>query len=500
MSLSTTSRRRSSAVISVAVAVAAIVVASCAPTDPPTTTTTSTTSTTTTVAPGGPAIVGQACQPDSGVTVVVDFTALDDTVKIGCAPGTQASGLSALAAAGFTAGSESGPGTVCTIDSLPTQGFPYCWTTGGYWGYWKAPDRSTAWDFSPVGATDGPLAQGSVEGWAWAPAFNGAAPRVSVAALAGHTPAPACEVPDAPVLSIIDDDEVLTFTILGGDAIEVATLPAEADISSAVFTESSTLALNGLSGPTRVVARSASPDCQVDEVFDAVYDVRSSYTGRPGLAGSTSNARAAADPAFVGWASGYVDYVPGADVTAGFQTPANAVGAYTTSLVVLGNNGRITMTFDDAIVDGAGDDFAVFENGFNQNATSENLFTELAFVEVSSNGVDFVRFDSASVQLAPVGGFGFQDPRLLGGLAGKDPGGWGSAFDLAALRNDPLVRGGAVDLGDIRFVRLRDVVGASDYPASGDLYNDSFGRQIFDAHPTTGSGGFDLRAVGVLNQ
>ncbi len=44
------------------------------------------------------------------------------------------------------------------------------------------------------------------------------------------------------------------------------------------------------------------------------------------------------------------------------------------------------------------------------------------------------------------------------------------------------------------------MVGASDYPNVGDSYLDSFGRQIFDAHLTTGSGGFDLRAVGVLNQ
>lgn len=496
MSLSTRSRCRSSALLHTAVVLAAMVVAACTPTNPPATTTT----TTTTIDPGGPTIVGQACQPGTGVTVVVDFTELDDTVKVGCAPGTQASGLSALAAAGFTAGSESGPGTVCTIDSLPAQGFPFCWTTGGYWGYWKAPDRETPWDFSQVGATDGPLVQGSVEGWAWAPAFNGSAPRVSVADLADHTPVPICAVPDAPVLSVIDDDEVLSFVIPGGGAIEVATLPAEADVSTAVFTETSTLALSGSSGPTRVLARAASAGCQVDEVFDAVYDVRASYTGRPGVAGSTSNARAAADPGFVGWATGYVDYVAGADVTAGFQTPQNAVGPYSTSLVVLGNNGRITMTFSDPIVDGAGDDFAVFENGFNQNATSENLFSELAYVEVSTNGTDFVRFDSASRQSVPVGGFSYQDPRLLGGLAGKDPGGWGTAFDLAALRNDPAVRSGVVDLDDIRFVRLRDVVGASDYPASGDLYSDSFGRQIFDAHPTTGSGGFDLRAVGVINR
>lgn len=313
-------------------------------------------------------------------------------------------------------------------------------------------------------------------------------------------PLPECEVPLAPVLSIIDDDEVLPFGLPGGGAVEIAVLDADADPDDAIFSTASALALAGRSGPTRVLARAVSDECEVVDTFDAVYDVRAQYTGRPGISGSTSTARAAADASFVGWATGYTDYVPGADVSASFQTPANAVGPYSTSLVVLGNNGRITLTFDTPIVDGDGDDFAVFENGFNLNATSELLFTELAYVEVSSNGVDFVRFDSASRQPGPVGGFGSQDPGLLGGLAGKDPGGWGTVFDLGALANQPAVRNGAVDLSDIRYVRLRDVVGASDYPTAGDLYNDSFGRQIFDAHPTTGSGGFDLRAIGVLNQ
>lgn len=310
---------------------------------------------------------------------------------------------------------------------------------------------------------------------------------------------PDCPVPDAPVLSIIDDDEVLPFTIPGDGPIEVAVLAASDDPSTAVFTETSTQALAGQSGLTRVLARSGSEDCTVTEGFDAVYDVQATYTGRPDLAGTTSQAVAAAAPSLVGWATGYADYVPGADVTAGFQTPDNAVGPYTTGLVVLGNNGRITMTFATPITDGAGNDFAVFENGFT-NGSAEQLFTELAYVEVSSNGVDFVRFDSASGQPAAVGAFGFQDPRLLGGLAGKDPGGWGTVFDLSALANKAEVRNGTVDLSAITHVRLRDVVGASDYPTTGDNYRDSFGRQIFDAHPTTGSGGFDLRAVGVLNQ
>lgn len=491
---------RSRALLTIPVVALAIVTGACAPapTDPGPTTTTTTT--TTLPEPQGPTVTGTACRPGSGVTVVVDFTALDDTVKIGCAPGAQANGFSALAAAGFTVGQESGAGTLCKVDGLPTEGFPYCWLTGGYWSYWKAADRSTEWGFAQVGAGSGPLTHGSVEGWSWAPGFADAAPRVSVAQLAQHTPAlTVCPVPEAPVLSIIDDDEELRFTVDGGGAIQVAVLAASADPSTAVFVETDTLALAGHAGPTRVLARSASSECEPVEVFDAVYDVRDSYTGRPDLPGSSSNAVAGTSASLIGWATGYENYRPGSDVTAGFQTPANAVGPYSSSLVVLGNSGEITLTFDAPITDGAGDDFAVFENGFT-SGNSELLFTELAYVEVSSNGTDFVRFDSASRQPTPVGAFAYQDPRLLGGLAGKDPGGWGSAFDLSALSNKAAVRSGVVDLSAVTHVRIVDVVGAADYPAPGDAYPDSFGRQIFDTHLTTGSGGFDLRAVGVLNQ
>lgn len=313
------------------------------------------------------------------------------------------------------------------------------------------------------------------------------------------TPPATCAVPEAPVLSVIDDDEVLSFVLPGGGVVEVAALPASDDPGSATFDQTSTLALAGLSGPTRVLARAAASGCVIDGIFDAVYDVRPTYTGRPDLPGSTSSAVAATNPSIVGWATGYSDYSPGTDVNTGFQTPTNAVGPYGTDVVVLGNSGSITLTFAAPITDGPGDDLAVFENGFT-NGTAEQLFTELAYVEVSSNGTDFVRFDSASRQPTAVGSFAYQDPRLLGGLAGKDPGGWGTVFDLGALSNQAAVRDGTVDLSAITHVRLRDVVGASDYPNVGDSYLDSFGRQIFDAHLTTGSGGFDLRAVGVLNQ
>lgn len=500
---------RSRAALALPLAVAALILGACVPPDPGTPTTsststssTSTSSTTSTTLPlGAPTVTGQACQPGSGVTVVVDFTRLDNSVKIGCAPGAQANGLAALAAVGFAVGSQSGAGTVCTIDNRPTEGYPYCWLTGGYWGYWKAPNRTTPWDFSLVGAGDGPIAQGAVEGWSWAPNFDGVAPRVSVADLAAHTPAlPVCAVPDAPVLSIIDDEEVLPFTIAGGGPIEVAAIAAGADPSTAVYTQTSSLPLAGLSGPTRFLARSASAGCQVVDRFDAVMDVRSEYAPRvitSGVQNPLSPAVSKDSSSILGWATGFSNYTPGADVSATYQVPSNAFGPPDSSPTVLGNGGHATYTFAAPIANGAGYDLAVYENPFTSGA---NDFLEFAYVEVSSNGVDFVRFDSANRWPTPVAAFGTMSTASVGGLAGKDLTNWGTPFDLETLKNKAAVRNGTVDLSKITHVRIVDIVGANDYPNVGDRYLDSWGRQIFDAHKTTGSGGFDLMGIGVLHQ
>ncbi len=123
----------------------------------------------------GRAVFGEACEPGEGVTVVVDFGSLPGGVVVGCAPGAQATGFAALAAAGFTVGFDGGPGMVCTIDGRPVEGYPFCWSTGGYWSYWKK-DRGGAWDFSRTGGGSGPVPVDAVEGWSWAADFASAPP------------------------------------------------------------------------------------------------------------------------------------------------------------------------------------------------------------------------------------------------------------------------------------------------------------------------------------
>jgi hypothetical protein len=181
---------------------------------------------------------------------------------------------------------------------------------------------------------------------------------------------------------------------------------------------------------------------------------------------------------------------------ASFGVPENALGPVggvdTLDVVSLGDGGFATLFFQGGISDGAGDDFAVFENGF---FTVDGLFTELAFVEVSSNGADFARFDSVSLTPSAPGSFGTIDPTDISNLAGKQPIELGTGFDLAQLASHPLVTAQILDLDEVRYVRVVDVIGnGSTFDAQDPEH------AVFDPYPTAfSSGGFDLQGIGVLN-
>jgi hypothetical protein len=225
-----------------------------------------------------------------------------------------------------------------------------------------------------------------------------------------------------------------------------------------------------------------------------VYDPQVGQPGSLGIAASSDR--------FVGWASSVVGLQRGpqnvANPTgplASFGVGSNALGASNGTLVSLGDGGSITLGFDRPIADGEGADFAVFENGFAMG-TDGLAYLELGFVEVSSNGVDFFRFAAASLTPTDtqVGGFGPLDARGLNNLAGKHVAGFGTPFDLSELSGlSPLL-----DTLAVRYVRIVDVIGSID-PALGS--RDASGRLINDPYATPfASGGFDLDAVGVMNQ
>lgn len=158
------------------------------------------------------------------------------------------------------------------------------------------------------------------------------------------------------------------------------------------------------------------------------------------------------------------------------------------AIVSLGDSGQITLTFSGLIVDGPGYDFAVFENGFTNN------YMEFAHVEVSSDGINFVRFASTSeIPLSPqLTNFTYSDCRMVNNLAGKYRAGFGTPFDINELPDYPYLNKNAIS-----HIRLVDVIG----DASGNhSTEDASGTIINDPFPTPfESCGFDLDAVGVIN-
>jgi hypothetical protein len=169
--------------------------------------------------------------------------------------------------------------------------------------------------------------------------------------------------------------------------------------------------------------------------------------------------------------------------------PENAINKANGQIVSLGDGGSATLTFSTPIANGSGFDFAVFENSFS------NTFLELAFVEVSSDGVNFFRFPAHSqTQTAiQVGSFGSVDATYINNLAGKYKASYGTPFNLDDIENDVLL-----DKNSITHVKIMDVVGTIN-----SIYatHDSFGNIVNDPYPTAfASSGFDLDAVGVINQ
>ena len=233
----------------------------------------------------------------------------------------------------------------------------------------------------------------------------------------------------------------------------------------------------------------------------------------PGFVGTGVN------PIFVRWALTSSNYVR-SDGQSSFNDESLALGPVTGDnfdVLSLGDLtaaqitsgasvGKVTLHFTDAqhtapIRNLPGADFVIFENGFEDTTGAGGVFAELAYVEVSSDGVNFARFPSVSLTPAAVGSYGALNPTNVFNLAGKhvnaDGDSWGTPFDLAGLVNHPLVTAGTLDLNNVRYVRIVDI------PGNGAFF-DSAAHPIYDSWRTTGSGGFgtggfDLEAVGAIS-
>ena len=216
--------------------------------------------------------------------------------------------------------------------------------------------------------------------------------------------------------------------------------------------------------------------------------------GQPG-----SDAIPADSERIVSWAGAVTSFAPGrqriddpGSPVAAFGDPQNTLGPVDSgvlSVLSLGDGGELTVSFDPPLSDGPGFDLAVFENSFS------DTFLELAFVEVSSDGIHFLRFPAISQTPTTdqVNSFGPLDPTNLRNLAGKYRIGFGTPFDLAEL----FCSDARVDINHIRYVRVVDVVGV----VRGEHARvDSTGNPVNDPFPTAFvSSGFDLDGVAALN-
>lgn len=224
------------------------------------------------------------------------------------------------------------------------------------------------------------------------------------------------------------------------------------------------------------------------------YNIQAQFAPPVGQLGTTAMYKDSS--AFVSWANT-------CNVVRGLQDISNqslgyanvgdsslAIGpAGTNGVVSLGDGGFAILEFASPITDEIGPDFAVFENGF------DDLFLELAFVEVSSDGIHFFRFPSISNTDTTIqtGSFGLTDATKLHNLAGKYRAEYGTPFDISDLPNDALLNKQA-----ITHVKVIDVVGSIQNQYGS---RDANGQIINDPWPTNWpNGGFDLDAVGVIHQ
>ncbi|GIG67481.1 hypothetical protein [Phytomonospora endophytica] len=111
------------------------------------------------------------CPDATGVTVIIDFQELGGTTIVRCAPGDQATGLTALKNAGIQiAGTNRwGEAFICRVEGKPGPADEPCIDTppaSAYWSYWHAPNGGN-WTYSQWGVMNRKPPQGSFEGWSF---------------------------------------------------------------------------------------------------------------------------------------------------------------------------------------------------------------------------------------------------------------------------------------------------------------------------------------------
>lgn len=189
--------------------------------------------------------------------------------------------------------------------------------------------------------------------------------------------------------------------------------------------------------------------------------------------------------------------------SSGHNNPQNILGPVNGDWAVGSpSGGSITVGFDVTITNKSGYDFVIWENGFWSTFSSDGsinphdgVFAELGFVDVSTDGLNWVTFPSTYLEtMTPYPNI---DPTYVHNLAGNyvsiGTPYEGTPFDLDDILGTMAVLDGLVDPNKINYVRLRDILGAGE----GGNELDSLGNTIYDGNGF--GGGADWDAVGVIN-
>ncbi len=172
------------------------------------------------------------------------------------------------------------------------------------------------------------------------------------------------------------------------------------------------------------------------------------------------------------WAAEVVRFTPGDgagygqdDVERAVLGAPSGLGELAGSLNVLslGVGGEIVLGFEEAIEDGPGVDFVVFENPFWVQGDKERVFAELGEVAVSEDGEEWSVFSCAPDAPEP-------------GPAWPGCAGWTPTTSFELGEEEALVweeSGGdgfdleAVGLQRVKYVRIRDLSESGDAPTAG---------------------------------
>jgi hypothetical protein len=158
------------------------------------------------------------------------------------------------------------------------------------------------------------------------------------------------------------------------------------------------------------------------------------------------------------------------------------------------------------VYDGQGTNLVAVARGDNF------VWSKPAFVDVSSDATNWARFPvtywntdvlfQASVPDTPDHWLS-QDVTMIDGLAGKYVLQYGTPFSLSTLTNAPQVISGLVNLDNIRYIRLTDVIGDG---STMDQYGNVIRSPYYDGTqvptlvpaPDSSTDGFCLRGVAIL--